>query len=66
MKKLSMKVGFESFRIQEFVFLPKRCYNCHESGHIAAQCKNVSKCAHCAQITMEQRKKIPARMRCGI
>ena len=64
--KLSMKVGFESFRIQEFVFLPKRCYNCHESGHIAAQCKNVSKCAHCAQNNHGATKENPCQnaMRC--
>ena len=34
--KSSPKLEFELFPIEEFVYLPKRCYNCQKFGHVSA------------------------------
>lgn len=47
--QMTIKIDFERFKIQEFIFLPKRCFNCHEIGHMSTQCKNTKKCGRCAQ-----------------
>ena len=44
-------VGGESGSVQVFEARkgPLRCYNCHEVGHRAFQCKNEVKCGKCAE-----------------
>ena len=45
--KVSVKIGYERLPVEEFVFLPRRCFNCHAIGHLAADCKNGSLCSKC-------------------
>jgi hypothetical protein len=40
--------GYEKHRIQDYKFLPMRCYNCQQFGHAAQTCKNDTKCSRCA------------------
>lgn len=44
-----IKIGFELFRLEEFCFLPRRCYRCHHVGHIAADCKEAETCSRCGE-----------------
>jgi len=47
--KMPIKIDFEHLRIQEYFYLPKRCFNCHEISHMSTQYKNAKKCGNCAQ-----------------
>ena len=40
--------GYERYRIEEYKFLPMRCYNCQQYGHSAKACKNSACCSWCA------------------
>ena len=42
-----LKICLELFRVEEFRFLPRRCFKCHSVGHIAANCNQQEKCSHC-------------------
>ena len=42
-----VRIGYERLQAQEFVFLPRRCFNCHRIGHIASNCENPSTCSKC-------------------
>ena len=45
--KVSVKVGYEKLSAQAFVYLPKRCFSCHKTGHLASQCSNRTLCSRC-------------------
>ena len=43
-----IRIEYDCFRIEKFLFIPKRCYNCQHYGHVASECKNAVKCARCS------------------
>ena len=43
----SLKIGYERLPVQEFFFMPRRCFNCHVIGHVAANCLNSAICSKC-------------------
>ena len=45
--KSPTKLEFEHFPIEEFVYLPKRCYNYQKFGHISAACSAPQVCPRC-------------------
>ena len=45
--KNSVKVGYEKLTVQNFIFIPRRCFRCHQQGHFAADCKNAELCSRC-------------------
>lgn len=42
-----LKICLELFRIEEFRFLPRRCFKCHAVGHLAADCSQPERCSRC-------------------
>ena len=45
--KDSVKIYYEKLPTEEFLFLPRRCYSCHNQGHLAAECSNSPVCSRC-------------------
>jgi len=43
----SIKIGYKRLPAQQFIFIPKKGFNCQQSGHKAAECKNVTLCSRC-------------------
>jgi hypothetical protein len=48
--KASMKVGYERLPVEEFVFLPRRCFNCDAIGNLTVNCKNSALCSKCGSV----------------
>ena len=57
------KIGFERLRVDEFHFLPRRCYKCHLIGHIAANCPNAEICSQCASNYRKSTKEQPCMLK---
>jgi hypothetical protein len=49
--KDSVKIYYEKMPTEEFRFLPRRCYSCHNQGHLAAECTNSPLCSRCGVLT---------------
>lgn len=45
--KESVHIGYERLPVQEFIFLPRRCFKCHEVGHLAVNCQSCTLCGRC-------------------
>ncbi|MEE9605316.1 MAG: hypothetical protein V3V70_07070 [Candidatus Scalindua sp.] len=40
-------LGFQSFKVQQFINSPIRCFKCQRFGHIADRCRNSLRCSKC-------------------
>ncbi|XP_041565726.1 hybrid signal transduction protein dokA-like [Drosophila elegans] len=43
-----LRVGYESFRVRNYIPLPMRCRKCLRFGHPAPICKSTEKCLNCS------------------
>ena len=43
----SVKIGYMSFKVSEYIPGPVRCYMCQEFGHISSSCKGTPRCVRC-------------------
>ena len=46
--RLGLKVGYESFRVFEFLRPPRCCHNCQSPNHMKTKCDKPTKCSRCA------------------
>ena len=44
----SVKIGFMSFKVSEYIPGPVRCYICQQFGHISSSCKGTPRCVRCS------------------
>ena len=45
--KASLKVGYERLPVEEFVLLPRSCFNCYAISNLTVNCKNSALCSKC-------------------
>ena len=45
--KSPLIIGYERIPVEDFHFLPRRCYKCQAYGHIAKDCSNKARCSNC-------------------
>ena len=64
----SVIIEYERIRIDKFLPLPPRCYNCQAYGHIAQHCKALTRCSRCAQTGHSNKLETPCqnKMKCAL
>lgn len=61
-------IGYERIHIDEFINVPRRCFNCQNYGHLASKCENSKRCARCGEEGHASKKEHPCEnpIRCAL